>query len=273
MPSPFNPGSFRFSPVGLEAKKAAVRECIAGSKQLISVRTASRLEARAKPEMLRTGIAELDAITGGIPRGRLTEICGPASSGKTSVLVSTLATASRRSESCALIDASDSFDPQSGAAAGLNFQQLLWIRLSDPPVSVKASLAGSLRKLEQVLRVTDLLLESGGFGLIALDLAGVEGGFVRRIPLASWFRFVRTVEHTKTTLLVLSELPCAGTCAALVIHLSPNTFVPKAQLSGTPTHGEIMEGLRVKAEVVRSRLERKPMQSVKTILRTEAIRA
>src|SRR5262249_59766391 len=72
-------------------------------------------------------------------------------------------------------------------------------------------------RLEQVLKTTDLILQSGGFGLVALDLAGIPEKFVRRIPLASWFRFQRTVEHTKTSLLVISEIPCAQTCAAVVV--------------------------------------------------------
>jgi hypothetical protein len=221
--------------------------------------------------MLSTGIPELDAIAGGIPRGHLTEIFGPRSSGKTTALVATLAAATRRGESCVLIDASDSFDPQSAAARGLILQQLLWIRLGGD--LQRAAGESSWHRLEQMLKVTDLVLESGGFGLIALDLAGIAENFLRRIPLTSWFRFVRTVEHTKTALLVAGEFACSGTCAALVIKLSPQASGFKAQPSAMPTHSEILEGLRVEAEVVRARLERRPPQSVKTILRTEAIGA
>src|SRR5207245_8159813 len=75
------------------------------------------------------------------------------------------------------------------------------------------------RRLEQVLKSTDLVLQSGGFGMVALDLAGIPEKFVRRIPLASWFRFQRAVEHTKTALLVISEFACAQTCAAVVMKL------------------------------------------------------
>ena len=53
-------------------------------------------------------------------------------------------------------------------------------------------------RLEQVLKVTDLLLQSNGFGMIALDLGDIPTSSARRIPMASWFRFRRAVEHTPT---------------------------------------------------------------------------
>ena len=248
-----NAGLSSFLPVILQDKRTAVLKHIAQSERLVAVRPASRLEVRPKPEMISIGIAELDALTGGIPRGYLTEICGTPSSGKTSVLLATIASATRREEACVLIDASDSFDPSSGEAASLNFNKLLWVRCGKS-LSLAIDLQSSARlrktklsglandqrrttndegfaddykhrrknqenRLEQVLKSTDLILQSGGFGLVALDLAGIPEKFVRRIPLASWFRFQRAVEHTKTALLVISEFPCAQTCAALVMKI------------------------------------------------------
>ena len=69
----------------LSEKKAGILKHIAASGRVLDVRPASRLEVRPRPEMLSSGIAEIDTITGGIPRGCLSEICGAASSGKTSV--------------------------------------------------------------------------------------------------------------------------------------------------------------------------------------------
>src|SRR5579864_4132593 len=83
---------------------------------------------RAAPETIATGIREVDSACGGLPRGAITEIVGPASSGRTTLLYSILAEATARGEACALVDASDAFDPASAAAAGADFQQLLWIR-------------------------------------------------------------------------------------------------------------------------------------------------
>src|SRR5690348_18337348 len=128
MASPWvNPAEAAFLPQVL-AKKADVLKHLARSERNVSVCPASRLEVRPRPEMLSSGIAELDAITGGIPRGCLSEIYGPASSGKTSVLLAAIAAATRREETCVLIDASDSFDPESAAAAGVDFRKLLWVR-------------------------------------------------------------------------------------------------------------------------------------------------
>ena len=118
---PLSPGYSPLLPAEFAAKKAAALAHVAGSARLAAVRPASRLEVRPRPEMLSTGVAELDAVAGGVPRGCLTEIYGEASSGKTSVLLATIAAATGRDESCVLIDASDSFDPTSGAAAGIDF--------------------------------------------------------------------------------------------------------------------------------------------------------
>jgi recombination protein RecA len=85
-------------------------------------------QQRSAPEMMSTGIASVDSITGGIPLGCLTEICGPSSSGRTSVLLAAIAECVRRGEICALVDASDAFDPRSAANAGVDLARLLWVR-------------------------------------------------------------------------------------------------------------------------------------------------
>ena len=284
-----------FLPMGFEDKKAALLRHIAGFEHLGAVRPASQFEARPSPEMLSSGIAAVDAITGGLPRGCLTEICGSASSGKTSLLIATIAAATRRAETCVLIDASDSFDPASGAAAGLDFSKLLWIRCGRhkmsyparagtpvPPNSRFMEARASLRrsgqvsptfKLEQVLKTTDLILQSGGFGLVVLDLAGIPETFSRRIPLASWFRFQRVIEPAKTALLVVSESPRTQSCAGLVIKLCSKLSAVRYQPSAKPSHALILEDMQVEAEVARSRLERKPMKSETAAFKTQAVRA
>jgi recombination protein RecA len=279
----------------LEEKKAGILKHITASGRVLDVRPASRLEVRPRPEMLSSGIAEVDAITGGIPRGCLSEICGPASSGKTSALLAAIAAATHREETCVLIDASDSFDPESAAAAGVDFRKLLWVRCGELSSAIgRRSLASNVsaddrrpkaedflfkrqksneRRLEQVLKSTDLVLQSGGFGMVALDLAGIPEKFVRRIPLASWFRFQRAVEHTKTALLVVSEFNCAQTCATVVLRLGNQLSTIGSQLSGKPTHTQLLQGMRIEAELTRMRLERKPAGSVRTVFATRAIRA
>ena len=93
-----------------------------------SVRTASTLEVRPAPTMIPFGIPSLDEFTGGVPRGALTELVGPVSSGRSSVTLSLIASVTRRQEVCALVDVTDSFDPISAEAAGVDLERLLWVR-------------------------------------------------------------------------------------------------------------------------------------------------
>ena len=79
------------------------------------------------------------------------------------------------------------------------------------------------RNMEQSLRVTELLLQGGGFGLVAVDLGDVPPQWARRAPLAFWFRFRRAVENTPTVLVVLDQAPCAKTCASLVLEMRRGT--------------------------------------------------
>jgi hypothetical protein len=258
-----------------------------------SITPASRLEIRPAPEMVTSGIAALDALTGGLPRGCLTELCGPASSGRTSIMLAALAAATRRGEYCALIDASDSLDPQSIAAAGVELDRLLWVRCGDDlprkenspqrhrstEKNKKEESRKSEHRLEQVLRTTDLLLESGGFGLIVLDLADLPPQAARRIPLTTWFRFRRSVEHKPTILLAIEQQPIAGSCSSLLLQLgsAKNQVVviptPErmrgveeslfdAPPGSPPSHAHLLTGLAIDMELTRSRLERKPAQSV-----------
>ncbi|MBZ5502249.1 MAG: DNA recombination/repair protein RecA [Acidobacteriia bacterium] len=155
-------------------------------------------------ETVPAGVPSLDAMTGGLPRGSLTEIYGPPCSGRTSFLISTLASRTAASEVCALVDAGDAFDPYSAGAAGVRLQQLLWVRC---------------RNADQALRSADLLIQGGGFGLIALDLSDVPPQVVRGVPLQVWFRFRRAVESTPTIFVLLGQESNAKTCASLVLRM------------------------------------------------------
>jgi hypothetical protein len=277
-----------------------VQSTIKNRQSTIFLTPASRLEIRPAPEMASSGIPELDALTGGLPRGCLTEICGPASSGRTTVLLAALAAATRRGEYCALVDASDALDPQSVAAAGVDLDRLLWVRCGDDPtpkphakqkgdpISRASSSArevetfspaafpfdatrsrASEHRLEQVLRATDLLLESGGFGLIILDLADVPPQAARRIPLTTWFRFRRAVENKSTILLAIEEQPIAGSCSSLLLQLEAAKRRKTIRMAGetrpeisSPSHAHLLTGLEMNAELIRSRIERKPARSM-----------
>src|ERR1700685_2359677 len=101
---------------------------LAGDARLAGVTSASRLAVRPAPELVSSGIAAMDVLTGGLPRGCLTEICGAASSGRTTLLLAALAAATRRGEFCVVVDASDTLDPHSALAAGVELDHLLWVR-------------------------------------------------------------------------------------------------------------------------------------------------
>ena len=249
--------------------------------KLAGVTPASRLDVRPAPQMVPSGVREIDTLTGGLPRGCLTEICGPASSGRTSVLLAALAAATQRQEVCALVDISDAFNPHSAAAAGVNFEKMLWVRCGE--IKQKADSPqrhrdtekknGKIEKpVEQALRVTDLLLQSGGFGLVIIDLGDTPLKMARRIPLTSWFRFQRAVEHTATVLFVVSQVPSARTCASLLLKVSGTKLSAlSCQLSAetSPAHAQLLNGLQVEGELLRSRLERKPAGSVTVAFTTK----
>jgi hypothetical protein len=173
-------------------------------------------QSRPVPELVRTGVSEVDTATGGLPRGCLTEIIGPASSGRTSLLVAILAEATAQGEVCALVDAEDSFDPASAEAAGVRLERLLWVR--------------SAHNAEHALKAADLLIQGGGFGLVAMDLGDTPTETARRISLTSWFRLRRAVEHTPTVLVTLARQSNAKTCASLILECKRE----RVAWSGTP---------------------------------------
>jgi hypothetical protein len=236
------------------------------------------LRERAAPRMVPTGLAAFDALTGGLPRGALSEIAGPVSSGRTGVILAALAQATLRREVCALVDASDSFDPASAATAGVDLDRLLWVRCNERsrlPLHKDLSSRAALGRLEQVLKVTDLLLQGGGFGMVVLDLGDIPVESARRVPLTSWFRFRRAVEPTATVLLLVEQEPCAKTCASLVVRLERKAVCARDSVAAPArvepggwqivshsdscipennvvSHAALLRGMQLWAEVVRS---------------------
>jgi len=268
---------------------------------------ASRLEVRPQPETIPTGIPQVDELTGGVPRGGLTEIFGPSSSGRTSLLLALLAQVTAREEVCALVDASDAFDPHSAAAAGVDLKRVLWVRCSensrfqDPSLRSEfqqrapASLTPAKRlkfqvsrhpretrnvkretfsRVEQALRAVDLLLQAGGFGLVAMDLGDIPPTISRRVPLTSWFRFRRAVENTTTALVVVEQEASAKSCASLVLRTQQSALSSQhsAKAAGSvPSHARLLHGMQTEVEVLNSRLwQRKPVRLVTTSFESRA---
>jgi hypothetical protein len=186
-------------------------------------------QSRPAPECVPSGVPSLDAAIGGLPRGCLTEIFGPASSGRTSLLLSILAQATHREEVCALIDAEDAFDPASASAAGVHLDRLLWVR--------------SDNSAEHALKAADMLIQGGGFGLVVLDLGDTPPAIARRISLTSWFRLRRAVENSPTVLVSVARQSNAKTCASLQLECTRE----HAKWSGTLHSSRLLRAISARA--------------------------
>ena len=197
-----------------------------------------RPDARAR-EMLSTGVQEF-------PRGAISEIVGPDSSGRTTLIHSLLAASTSKYEICAYVDTDDSFDPVSAAAAGVALSQLLWIRCGHD--------AGN------ALKAADLLLHAGGFGVILIDFCHVSARICNRIPLSYWYRFRRAIENTPTILALAAKEPLAKSCASLMLEMKRK----KAVWRGAPGF-ELLRGVELEA------VSRKPVRPQAASFKAKAI--
>ncbi len=292
----------------------AIREQI---ESLLARRIPAALSVppRNSPELLPTGIAEVDALLGGgLPLGGVTEIVGPAYSGRSTLVLSFLAGFTGQGATAAYIDVSDTFDPISAAAMGIDLGRLLWVRAGSPedtpirvsgkniqPLGVKSTLKKNFNcghggshprmemrgmdqaverlfqskpnpediavfqdsqlqgdtekegprrniaaaeksphpqprlfhgrldgkdwpykerwdRLDRALRATDLLLNTGGFRAIVVDMGDIEPEQARRVPLASWYRFRLQAEKSQSILILIARTACAHSCASVVLH-------------------------------------------------------
>jgi hypothetical protein len=185
--------------------------------------------AQTGGQRLSTGLPQIDHLTGGgFPAGRLSEIYGPVSSGRTSVALGLLAQATRAGEVAAIVDPARSFDPASAQAVGADLERLLWLHP---------------RSGSQSGRCCQQLLEAGGFALVFWDLGQVSEP---ALPIASWQKLARAAPASATALLVLTGQRSTGTCADLVLEMQS----ARPHFSEPP---ELLEGLEIEAVVVRHR--------------------
>jgi len=258
--------------------------------------------------VVETGIVPLDSLLeGGLPVGAITELIGAECSGRTSTALSFLSHARRANKVCAWVDGSNSFDPPSAAAAGVDLARLLWIRCgvseqSPTQVSAKFMLPGKYlapripkkglhgggfgphprteisglsdaiedllqpslqlrcpeeplhkqqpqqesfaprihatianrrttkrsepwNRIAQALCSTDLILQSGGFSAIVLDIASFPAEVVSRIELSTWYRYRAAAERTQSIVLLLSQYTCARSSSEVQLRLLPATDI------------------------------------------------
>ena len=174
--------------------------------------------------LVPTGIGELDArLEGGIPRGHLSEVVGPQSSGRLAILMSALAGATSRGEAVALIDPLDMFDPISASASGVDFQRMLWIR-GEASSAARVSLSceyGTLQKsLDRAVKSLNIVLQAGGFGVVVLDLGEVAPQTIKRLPYTTWLRLHRVIEGSETACVLIGREPIARSAGGVTVQLA-----------------------------------------------------
>ena len=197
---------------------------------LLRERKLDRTLTSAIPERLgEDAVSPLDVealdrgLAGGLPRGQVSEVVGPASSGRTGLLWAALAAATRRGESVALIDTFDRFDPPTAAACGIELPRLLWVRgqaVSKTAVAIDPAWLPGVRAvngpgtfvervIDRALKSLNLVVQSGVCTLVAIDLIDVPATALRRLPASTWFRIERAIEGSDTAVVILAAQPVA----------------------------------------------------------------
>jgi hypothetical protein len=192
----------------LAAVEAALR-----ARKLDSTLTTARpaLETSVAP----SAVERLDrCLQGGVPRGQLSEIVGPRSSGRTTLLLQLLAAATRRDEIAAIVDTFDCLDVASVASAGVELDRLMWIRGHSSPASLVD------RGIERALKALNLVLQAGGFGVAAIDFADAPLAALNRIPFTTWLRIQRTIEGSDTACILVGPRPLARSAGGVTLSLT-----------------------------------------------------
>ena len=164
-------------------------------------------EPRQDVEAIPTGSLALDNAlgVGGVPRGRIIEIYGPESSGKTTLATHIIAEAQKLGGTAAFIDAEHAFDPNYAEDLGVDVDELL---LSQPDTG------------EQALNICDTLVRSGALDVIAIDSvaalvpqAELEGdmgdthvGLQARLMSQALRKLAGTINRTKTALIFINQI-------------------------------------------------------------------
>ncbi len=166
-----------------------------------------------------TGLEPLDAMLGGgWRRGEVSELVGARSTGRTSLLVRTLAEATRQREIVGLVDTVDRFDPRAAAEAGLDLDRVLWVR--GPALTVELSRPAAIeRAVHQAVRAFDLIVRAGGFAIVALDLADVPARHLRALPWTTWLRLAHDNEGRDSVCLLVGETTMGKSPRGTSVHL------------------------------------------------------
>lgn len=230
--------------------------------------TAQSWEQSDDLQLAPSGVARLDErLGGGWPRGELSEIVGPRSSGRTSVLLTSMAAATSRGEAVACIDTCDVLDVASAAASGVDLGRTLWVRQSTVDSrqssvdSLGSGMCGSRGRsarsimaadLDRAIKAFNIVLQAGGFGLVALDLSDMPPEALRALPYTTWMRLQRVLLGTSTASLVLAGEPVARSARGVTLDLGCSSHGRRSEVAGCWRNG-LFEGLDVTARVLQGR--------------------
>ena len=220
---------------------AAVESALRDRKLDRTLTTALAPLDRVDPSALvPMDVAPIDAcLRGGLPRGQLSELAGAHSSGRMTLLLQMMAAATARGEIVTLVDTLDRLDVASAAAAGVDLSRLLWIRGQEHPID---------RALDRALKALNLVLQAGGFGVVAIDLADVPLTAIRQIPFNTWMRVQRVIEGSDTACVLLASEPLARSAGGLTV-----TLAGRATWDGASDRSRRLSGIDVRTRVVSPR--------------------
>jgi len=205
-----------------------------------------------------TGVEALDQTlgggdpgeqAGGWPRGHVSEVIGPASSGRTSVVMATLAAVTARGGVVALVDVADRCDPAGAAEAGVDLDRLLWVRGPSMTWGGPRSTVGDLA-VRRGLRTFDLIVRAGGFAVVVLDLADVPERLVRALPASTWLRLAHVFEGCDTVGLLVGTMPMGRSSGGVSLSLRGT-----GQWTGASAQSRRLSGISVEAQVARSAMQ------------------
>jgi len=168
---------------------ASAPDKIVALRELLARRFPQATPTRTR--CLSTGIPAIDEATGGLPIGALTEVvCSAPSCGGMLLLARIIEVARAQRLRVALIDGTDSFDPQSFLPETL--AHLVWVRCHE---------------MKQVMQAADLLARDANFGLVLIDLRRQPERQLRQEPPTAWYRLQRAAEQNDLPLLVETSRP------------------------------------------------------------------
>ena len=202
-------------------------------------------------------IAAMDAVLrGGLPRGQVSELAGPHSSGRTTLFLQLLAAATRGGktgggEIAALVDTCDRLDVASAAAAGVDLNRLLWIRGESSGLVLSERSESKDRVVDRALKAFNLVLQAGGFSVVVLDLADVPPRVLKSLPFTTWLRVQRIVEGSDTACLLVGPEPLARSAGGLTVmctgQMTWSGLTGSGPTGSGPTESGPTEGARLTA--------------------------